>query len=116
MPSRNARIVAVVCQLWCWLGPLLIVTWVVRLTSARHDPFLRAVTGEVFNLQLVVLPYLVVATVVAAAGLNLLFWLMYVVWLALVLYAYVTGAIGAVQAWKGRAWRYPVNLHVVAGD
>lgn len=44
---------AVVCQLWCWLGPLAIGPLVVRFTSARHSAFLRSVTGEVLNLQLV---------------------------------------------------------------
>ncbi len=112
VPSRNARIVAVICQLWCWLGPLLVVAWVVRLTSARRDPFLRAVTAEVLNLQIVLLPYLV-ATAAAVAGPNLLVVLMYVVWIPLALYGYATGAIGAFAAWKGRAWRYPINLHLV---
>ncbi len=30
-------------------------------------------------------------------------------------YGYVVGVIGAVKAWQGVEWAYPVNLHLVSG-
>ena len=48
------------------------------------------------------------------AGLNhlaLAAWL----WFALVIsYAYVIGVVGAVRAWRGIEWAYPLDLHLVS--
>lgn len=105
---------AVICQLWCWLGPLLVLPLVVRFTVARRNAFLRAVTGEVLNLQLV-------AAVPLAAGLlairgsaettALVFWGCLVTVAA---YGYVVGFLGAVHAWRGTAWPYPLNVRVIS--
>jgi len=113
--SRNARILAVLCELWCWLGPLLILGVITRATAARRDPFLRAVTAEVLNLRLVTFALLVLVTVAVAADWNLAAFFLWLAWLPVVAYSYVVGAIGAVKAWRGEAWKYPLNLDVVSG-
>lgn len=59
------------CQLWCWLGPLLLLAVVVRCTAARHDPFLRQVTGRVLNLHIALLVPTILGLGFVAAGWNL---------------------------------------------
>jgi uncharacterized Tic20 family protein len=114
-PSRNARIVAVLCQLWCWLGPLALLALVIRCTTARRDPFLRQVTGQVLNLQIAALAPTIVGVGFVLAGLNLLALLAWLVYATVVIYGYVIGVVGAVRAWRGVEWAYPLNLHLVSG-
>ena len=51
-----------------------------------------------------------VAAVAGWRGIALGLWACFFV---VVLYGYVVGVVGAVRAWSGASWRYPVNLHVV---
>ncbi len=105
---------AVLCQLWIWLpAPISIVgVLVVRRTAARQDPFLRRITGEVLSLILVgvvIFSLLIVSFVLnwrAAAAVFALVWVAYFV------YALIVGVIGAVKAWRGESWSYPVNLRL----
>lgn len=112
--SSRDRILAAVCQLWCWLGPLAILPLVVRFTSARHSTFLRAVTGEVLNLQLVAAALTVAGVVAILADLDLIAFALWACFATVATYGYICGVIGAVRSWRGDAWRYPVNLHVIA--
>lgn len=113
-PSSGDRTLAVVCQLWCWLGPLAIVPLVVRFTSARHSTFLRAVTGEVLNLQLVVAALAGGGVGAILAGLDLIALSLWACFAIVATYGYIVGVIAAVRAWRGHAWLYPVNLHVIS--
>lgn len=112
-PSAGARIIGVLCELWCWLGPLAVLAVIVRLTAARNDSFLRRVTAEVLNLQVAAL--IPSASGFVAVALN--WWAIAVAsWIAFAIvagYGYVVGAVGAVRAWRGDVWRYPVNLRLV---
>ncbi len=119
VPQVRVRIIAVVCELWAWLGPLMLVGLVIRHTAARRDPFLREVTAEVLNLQLLALVALLILVGVAVLGWELATWAVGVtvgVTLdVILLYGGVVGIIGAVKAWRGKTWRYPLNLSLVPG-
>lgn len=114
-PSRNARIVAVLCQLWCWLGPFALLPIVVRCTTARRDSFLKQVTGEVLNLQIAALAPTILCVGFVLAGWNRLALLAWLVFALVITYAYVIGVVGAVRSWRGAEWDYPLNLHLVSG-
>ncbi len=111
---RTTRVIAVLCELWCWLGPLLILAAVVRLTAARHDSFLREVTAEVLNLQLAALVPTVLGVAAALVGWNTAAFVLWAVFALIIGYGYVVGVVGAVRAWRGDAWSYPVNLRIVS--
>jgi uncharacterized Tic20 family protein len=113
-PSSGDRTLAVVCQLWAWLGPLAIVPLVVRFTSARHSTFLRSATGEVLNLQLVAAALTAAIVVAVLADLDFVALCLWACFAIVATYGYIVGVIGAVRAWRGDAWRYPVNLHVIS--
>lgn len=110
----TARVLAVVCQLWCWLGPFAVVPVVVRFTAARRSPLLHQVTGEVLNLQIAALVPGVVSGAAGVAGWNLAALVLWACFMVVALYGYVVGVIGAVRSWWGERWRYPLNLSVVA--
>ena len=97
------------------LGPLLILGVITLVTAGRRNPFLRAVTTEVVNLQLVTLALVVLVVLAGEAGWNLIAFCLWLVWLPVLGYSYVVGVIGAVKAWRGEAWAYPLNLHLITG-
>ena len=113
-PSRNDRIVAVLCQLWCWLGPFALLAVVIRCTPKGRDPFLRQVTGQVLNLQIAALAPTILCVSFVIAGWNLLALLTWLAFAIVISYGYVIGVVGAVKAWRGADWVYPLNLHLVA--
>jgi uncharacterized Tic20 family protein len=113
-PNRNARIVAVLCQLWCWLGPFALLAVAIRFTTARRDPFLRQVTGQVLNLQIAALAPTLLSVAFGLAGWNLLALTAWLVFAIVIAYGYVIGVIGALRAWQGAEWDYPLNLHIVS--
>jgi uncharacterized Tic20 family protein len=88
---------------------------ITRATAARRDPFLRTVTAEVINLQVVTLAAWILIALAAAAGWNLAALGVWLLWLPVAVYSYVVGAIGAIRAWRAEAWRYPMNLSLIPG-
>lgn len=110
----KVRALAVVCQLWCWLGPLALIPVVARFTAARRSPHLHQVTGEVLNLQIAALVPGVLCVVAGASGWNLAALALWGCFAVVAMYGYVVGVIGAVRSWRGERWRYPLNLSVVA--
>jgi hypothetical protein len=112
--SRRERVIGVLSHLWCWLGPLAIIPVVVRFTAARESAVLRQVTADVLSLQLVVLSFWVAGGVLGLAGWNLAFIALWLVYVPVIGYAYVVGAVAAYRLWKGRVWRYPLRLGIVS--
>ena len=115
-PSRRSRNLAVLCSLWCWLGPLALAAIVVRLTSARSDLFLKRVTAEVLNLQIAAIVPTAACIAAFLAGANALGLVALVLYVVIIGYGYVIGIVGAVKAERGIAWSYPINLRLVAAD
>ncbi len=111
--AARTRMIAVLCELWCSLGPLALIGVISHFTIGRRDTFLRRVTAEVLNLQLVTLITWVLVMAAGGAGWSVAAWFLYLAWIPVALYSYVVGIIGAVRAWRGEAWSYPLNLSVV---
>ena len=112
--TKRTRILGVLCELWCWLGPFMILSLVIRKTASGRDPFLRVVTAEVLNVQIVWFGMVVLGMVTGGFGWNLAAFYLWLAWIPVCAYSAVVGGIGAVKAWRGEAWRYPVKLRMVA--
>lgn len=113
---KSHRVLAVLCQLWCFLGPLLFLSIILRLVRLdRGDPLLRATVTDVLNLQVVALMALIPGVILAVLGFSFLALVFWSIWCVAIGYGYVVGAIGAVRSWRGEVWTYPINLHLVGG-
>ncbi len=117
VPSKRNRTLAVLCQLWCFLGPILVLALVLRATGIdRRDRLLRVTTAEVLNLQIITLIPVVVSLAALVLGLQLLGIASWLVWIVIVGYGYVVGLVGAIKAWRMEPWSYPVNIRIVRSE
>jgi uncharacterized Tic20 family protein len=112
--TRGTRLIAVFCELSLFLEPLVILVLVIRLTTARRDAFLRTVTAEVLNLLIVHLCYYALTILGAVLRLDLAVFILWLGWVLVVVYSFVVGIVGAIRAWRGEAWQFPLNLHLVS--
>lgn len=107
------RRLAVLCYLWAFLGPLMILPLVFRWRNRSESRFLDSVTSQVLNLQILFVAALIATSItalVSPAGVQAV---IVILFLVCVVYCDVLGVVGAVHAWRGEVFRYPVNLHVV---
>ena len=116
----GARSDATTLAMLAHLGQLVggfIIPLVLYLTAGRDDPFVRHHAAEALNFS--------ITYVIAFMGCFVLFFVGLVLWplLIAVVMAFFALAIGhlallitgAVKAYNGEWWRYPVNIRLVSG-
>jgi uncharacterized Tic20 family protein len=108
-PSKDECTMAMLAHLLgallSFLGPLII--W---LMKKDESAFVNDQGKEALNFQLTLLIAQVVAVVIATATCGLLFFLPFIPWLVQI----IMGILGAVEANKGIAYRYPFTWRMIS--
>ena len=115
----DGRTLAVLCHLGFFLFNIFF-TLVVRATDAGRNPFVRHHATEALNFQLTLLIAVAGSSVVALfaavfGSIEVVFFALIPLGLAIVIGGIVFSIIGAVSAGKGEWYRYPLSLRMVAG-
>jgi uncharacterized protein len=102
------------CLVGGWLLPLIIY-----LVNGTKDAYVRHHAAEALNFQITfIITYIAAFIVLLAGGIATrglgFFALFPLVFIALIL-NWVFGVVGAVKAYHGEWWRYPVAIRFVSG-
>lgn len=101
--------------MWSMLGHLGgIVLWfvaplIVMLVKGNESPYTKYHATEALNFQITIGIAYVVAVILTALTLGLLFFLPFLVWVASIIFSIIAG----MAANKGETYRYPVSLRLV---
>ena len=113
--ERRDRRIAALCYLWPFLGPLMVIPIVLRLGRAQRSELLDVSLTEVLNIQM---PFVAVWILASAATLmtptTAQAFVLFAVFAIAASYCYVCGVIGAMRAWQGEVFRYPLNLRLLS--
>jgi len=113
--SSTSRVLAVISQL-SMFGCQVVLAAVLRFTIGRHDAYVRGWATQALNLQLALLvPWLALAAIAVQTQWGVLGAITVAYFGIVGSYCAVVGIIGAVKAWHGDEWEYPINLLLVRG-
>lgn len=114
LADGKVRAVAVTCNLWCWLGPLAVVSLVAFPWSNGRSDVLRSISARIIDLQIVVVTCSAGWFLAGLAGWVYVMLFLMAIAFGLVLYGYVVGVIAATRVARGEAWLVPVPLRLLS--